>query len=138
MRASSGDRPLGSGLSVGQQLWKEYARVVRNGRSPLYHLLISGVCVGLAAGAISAARTAPNHRSFYGVVAAGLLVAAVANPIQNRRRRVRMAAQLAWFSECLVCAYPLGGLEPEPDGCVACPECGAAWRFGAPGVCQGP
>jgi hypothetical protein len=29
---------------------------------------------------------------------------------------------------CGACGYPLESLEPETDGCVVCPECGAAWR----------
>lgn len=28
---------------------------------------------------------------------------------------------------CLVCRYDLAGLPTESDGCVVCPECGAAW-----------
>lgn len=131
MRAASTDGSFGSGLSVGQQLWKEYARVVRNGRSPLYHGLISGGCVVLAAVVFFEALNGSKNPTVYMVVGIGLLAAAVANPIQNRRRRHRMAAQLAWFSECLVCAYPLAELESEPDGCTVCPECGAVWRIGS-------
>jgi len=129
MRAASTDGSFGSGLSVGQQLWKEYARAVRNGRSPLYHGLISGGCVVLAVIVILEALNGSKHPTVSILVGIGLLAAAVASPIQNRRRRHRMAAQLAWFSECLVCAYPLAELEPEPDGCTVCPECGAAWRI---------
>lgn len=131
LRAASADGLSGSGLSVGQQLWKEYARVVRNGRSPLYHGLISGGCVVLAAVVFFEALNGSKNPTVYMVVGIGLLAAAVANPIQNRRRRHRMAAQLAWFSECLVCAYPLAELESEPDGCTVCPECGAVWRIGS-------
>jgi hypothetical protein len=131
MCASSADGSFGSGLSVGQQLWKEYARVVRNGRSPLYHGLISGGCVVLAAGVILEALNGSKHPTVYILVGIGLLAAGVVSPIQNRRRRFRMAAQLAWFRECLVCAYPIADLEPESDGCTVCPECGAAWRTGS-------
>jgi hypothetical protein len=130
LRAASADRSFGSGSSVGQQLWKDYARVVRNGRSPLYHGLISGGCVVLAAVVFFEALNGSKNPTVYMVVGIGLLAAAVASPIQNRRRRLRMATQLAWFSECLVCAYPLAELESEPDGCTVCPECGAAWRAG--------
>lgn len=31
---------------------------------------------------------------------------------------------------CPVCWYDLRGLEPEPDACRTCPECGSAWRLG--------
>jgi len=131
MRAASEVELSGSGLSVAQQLWREYARVVRNGRSPLYHGLISGGCVVLAVIVVLEALNGSRHPTVYMLVGIGLLAAAVVSPIQNRRRRLRMAAQLAWFSECLVCAYPLADLESEPDGCTVCPECGAAWRIGS-------
>ena len=35
---------------------------------------------------------------------------------------------------CPGCRYPLEGLAPEADGCVVCPECGAAWRARETGV----
>ena len=28
---------------------------------------------------------------------------------------------------CAACGYNLHGSKPEPDGCIVCPECGAAW-----------
>jgi hypothetical protein len=31
---------------------------------------------------------------------------------------------------CPSCTYSIEGLTPEGDGCVVCPECGAAWRVG--------
>lgn len=30
---------------------------------------------------------------------------------------------------CASCGYVLQGISPEQDGCIVCPECGAAWRF---------
>lgn len=62
---------------------------------------------------------------------------------------VLMAAMLLisrWFSDverskikpsllnagrCASCAYPIAKLPPEHDGCVTCPECGAAWKYDA-------
>ncbi len=29
---------------------------------------------------------------------------------------------------CACCEYEIAGLPIEPDGCVVCPECGAAWK----------
>ncbi|MCC5821808.1 MAG: hypothetical protein LAT64_00810 [Phycisphaerales bacterium] len=130
IRPPRGAGVMRTGLSAGQELWRDYARVVRNGRSWIYHMVISGTCVGLAAGAASAALSGPSHQTMYGVVAVGLIAVAVVNPIAIRRRRSKLAGQLAWFSECLACAYPLDELEPDPDGCTVCPECGAAWRIG--------
>jgi hypothetical protein len=39
-----------------------------------------------------------------------------------------LAEVMVQIGRCGVCAYELKGLEPESDGCVVCPECGAAWR----------
>ncbi len=33
--------------------------------------------------------------------------------------------------QCRACRFPLEGLPVEDDGCVVCPECGAAWRVGS-------
>lgn len=30
---------------------------------------------------------------------------------------------------CPACEYDLAGLDPEPDNCLVCPECGGAWRL---------
>ncbi len=30
---------------------------------------------------------------------------------------------------CLACTYNLEGVNAAADGCVVCPECGAAWKF---------
>lgn len=41
-----------------------------------------------------------------------------------------------WLAECRlcpVCGYDLIGLPTQPDGCLVCPECGAAWRVGEAG-----
>jgi hypothetical protein len=35
------------------------------------------------------------------------------------------------IGRCPQCAYRLSDLKPEADGCVVCPECGAAWRSDA-------
>ena len=46
-----------------------------------------------------------------------------------RRRRFRRLADVYLGSgRCASCAYALAGLAAEEDGCVVCPECGAAWR----------
>lgn len=37
------------------------------------------------------------------------------------------------LGRCPQCAYRLSDLKSEHDGCVVCPECGAAWRAGAIG-----
>lgn len=30
---------------------------------------------------------------------------------------------------CPACEYDMAGLDPEPDNCLECPECGGAWRL---------
>jgi len=32
------------------------------------------------------------------------------------------------FGHCPTCGYELRSLPLDPDGCVTCPECGAAWK----------
>jgi hypothetical protein len=50
--------------------------------------------------------------------------------VQQRHRCQREKELLATLPPvCLICRYDLGGLAPEGDGCLVCPECGAAWRF---------
>lgn len=50
-------------------------------------------------------------------------------------RRAGMVVQAAVRAGlCGACGYPLDSLEPGPDGCVQCPECGAAWKPRPPGI----
>ena len=44
------------------------------------------------------------------------------------RARVQLSRYLA---HCAGCWYPLSGVPQQEDGCVVCPECGAAWRVQA-------
>lgn len=32
-------------------------------------------------------------------------------------------------TRCHACDYNLEALTPDPDGCITCPECGAAWKL---------
>lgn len=47
---------------------------------------------------------------------------------QMARVRPQLAASFVAEGICGSCAYPLAGLSAVDDGCVVCPECGAAWR----------
>lgn len=40
----------------------------------------------------------------------------------------RVKPTLLSAGRCASCAYPVAKLPPEADGCVSCPECGAAWK----------
>lgn len=42
--------------------------------------------------------------------------------------QVRRDGQALRRSFCANCACTLLGRDPEPDGCIQCPECGAAWK----------
>ncbi len=44
-------------------------------------------------------------------------------------RGERLANDMARAGRCPGCAYPFAGLEPEPDLCTVCPECGSAWNL---------
>jgi hypothetical protein len=41
----------------------------------------------------------------------------------------RLRPTLLGAGRCASCAYPIAKLPTEGDGCVPCPECGAAWKF---------
>lgn len=47
-----------------------------------------------------------------------------------RLGRERIARSLTRAGLCAGCGYPIVDLDPEPDGCQVCPECGGAWRVG--------
>ncbi len=52
-----------------------------------------------------------------------------------RRRRFRRLVEVYLSTgRCASCGYMLAGLAMEGDGCVVCPECGAAWRAERIGV----
>jgi len=42
-----------------------------------------------------------------------------------------IAAAYARAGYCGSCGYGLDGAQVADDGCILCPECGAAWRCGA-------
>jgi predicted Zn-ribbon and HTH transcriptional regulator len=66
------------------------------------------------------------------VLAGGL----VAFAILSAARRMDVARANALFIKhkvCVCCGYELKSLPEEADGCVVCPECGAAWQFGPRG-----
>lgn len=46
----------------------------------------------------------------------------------RRRAFDRLAAIHLADGRCPACGYALAGLAAGTDGCLACPECGAAWR----------
>lgn len=48
-------------------------------------------------------------------------------PVNTMVVRLRGRAFVA-IGRCPCCGYELSQLSIEPDGCVVCPECGAAWR----------
>lgn len=50
-------------------------------------------------------------------------------------RRARRA--LVQAHRCASCGYLLNGVPRSSDGCVACPECGSAWRVGDGGRLPG-
>jgi hypothetical protein len=52
----------------------------------------------------------------------GLFRTSVGNPARQ------MTGAILKQGLCPACAYAIRGGTPESDGCVVCPECGAAWR----------
>ncbi len=50
------------------------------------------------------------------------------NALWWRRVLPRHVQQILASGYCPSCAFSLEGLVVESDGCVVCPECGAAWK----------
>ncbi|MCA9302757.1 MAG: hypothetical protein KC996_01395 [Phycisphaerales bacterium] len=46
----------------------------------------------------------------------------------RRERFPRIAEIYLSAGNCASCGYKLHGLAPEPDSCILCPECNAAWK----------
>ncbi|QOI99054.1 MAG: hypothetical protein HRU70_00520 [Phycisphaeraceae bacterium] len=58
----------------------------------------------------------------FNVIGTGVRLAEAANA-----RGAWLKCRMIRVGRCPSCAYPIAGLAPEPDGCVVCPECAAAW-----------
>jgi hypothetical protein len=52
----------------------------------------------------------------------------VAHAVYRRNAARKLAVTAVAEGVCGACAYSLEGISPEADGCLPCPECGAAWR----------
>ncbi len=50
--------------------------------------------------------------------------------VRRARRGERVAREIQREGLCASCGYNLCGSDVESDGCVVCPECGAAWGAG--------
>lgn len=46
----------------------------------------------------------------------------------EHRRAVQCAGSRLAFGSCGRCAFLIGDLPPQSDGCTTCPECAASWR----------
>jgi hypothetical protein len=49
----------------------------------------------------------------------------------RRYERVDAIHWVTAYKRCGACGHSLRGLNEEHDGCIVCPECGAAWRIPA-------
>lgn len=63
-----------------------------------------------------------------------LLLRAWGDVAENSRERVRT---LLAARRCGACCFRLEGIEVAADGCVVCPECGAAWKQARLGIASG-
>lgn len=85
-------------------------------------LVIDPVIVG-ATGVRTRAWGAAIAASVVALLTDRALARRIARGKWNRIRELALSARA-----CPACGYALEGLTPETDGCVVCPECGAAWR----------
>ncbi len=109
----------------------------RESARPFQFLSVSLVllCLSAMMGSITLGRmqdgvTTPLWIAANGLTAVGLAGLALAMPFTTFRRLRKLEAQRRSLPRlCPQCLYELHGLPAEDDGCVVCPECGAAWRF---------
>jgi hypothetical protein len=59
----------------------------------------------------------------------GLVGGVYLTRLLRRQRAPLVAAAYVARGLCGSCGYDLNHLQPDPDGTVTCPECGAAWRL---------
>lgn len=89
---------------------------------------IIGAAVGL--GVFAAARFVPGLPIWVPMIVVAVLVIAAGSlraALATERRAAASADLFLREGRCAGCAYVLQGIAPAEDGCVVCPECGAAW-----------
>lgn len=48
---------------------------------------------------------------------------------QKWRSKESIISVMTHMRHCPACVHGIDVIQPEPDGCTVCPECGAAWRM---------
>jgi hypothetical protein len=100
-------------------------------------VVIAGLVIGIIASTV-VGWAFSNHATWlvrFGVgvlmvVAGGLAGLVLARPLNRRETRHVVDVYLA-ERLCPSCAYSIGAIPVDPDGCTTCPECGTAWRIPA-------
>jgi len=115
--------------------WERYARYQRATDSDQRLGRIVTVLVSVAIGTVAGMRIA-SEQVVVGAallaIASGLSIASVVVPSMAARAHERARREAArHLDACPSCEYDLRGLDAEPDACIVCPECGAAWRASA-------
>ncbi|MBX3407968.1 MAG: hypothetical protein KF869_14520 [Phycisphaeraceae bacterium] len=87
-------------------------------------LLIAVVC-GVVAGAISLTL---GRRALVLAIVTSVVMSILIQRLVVPMFRVPTITDFLRIGRCPQCAYLLQGLMPEQNGCIICPECGAAWR----------
>lgn len=131
--------PLGSSIPSERllRLWEVRTRMHTRPRPPWLRFGGAGICGVLAALVLILGTRAGVDVFGKGLVVvaaillgAGVLWASVGARSRRPDRRV-LADFVGRYRLCVVCAYDLAALPPEEDGCLVCPECGAAWKLPA-------
>jgi len=64
----------------------------------------------------------------------GIIVAQIYRRCEHARTfpptatEIQIVAAMLSEERCPSCAYHIGRVDPEADGCTVCPECGGAWH----------
>lgn len=121
----------------GLVLWYRLARVRRLAESRA--ITVAAILLALMAGGTGAAAVwtyregQPLNAVAFTIASGVFVVGTFAWRRQMRRELARLEkARFDLRARCASCRYDLAGLPAEHDGCVVCPECGAAWLAANP------
>lgn len=106
--------------------------LVATDRPTLHYVLIALAGAGVGVVMVAVRQVIPGMPNWLFAAVIGIGIAVLVGWMGYGRRTRRHASAVidAFLREgrCPGCAYVLDGTVSAPDGCVVCPECGAAWK----------
>jgi len=117
---------------TGMDAVREVSRTKRGpGAWRIIRLSLVGIFIGFLL--LSAAIDAVNGRYGFGIFMGVILSLSFGELVIRRwyrrwRHREAVLRAMVMQGLCGSCGYELHGINSSDDGCIVCPECGAAWR----------